>query len=88
LSRSIKKVPFLSTRYFFQAFFVSRSKVKHLSKSRSSTIVPSFVGDIFQIYNGRSFFKVKVSDAMVGKKFGEFSYTRKGLLLKKSRNLR
>nr|YP_010127211.1 ribosomal protein S19 [Diacronema viridis]QPO84595.1 ribosomal protein S19 [Diacronema viridis]QPO84615.1 ribosomal protein S19 [Diacronema viridis] len=88
MSRSIKKVPFVSSHFLFQYLFESRSKVKPFFKSRSSTILPDFVGDTFQIYNGRSFFKAKISDAFVGKKFGELSHTRKSAVLKKARKLR
>lgn len=48
--------------------------------SRSSTILPSFVGSNFQIHNGKTFTKVTVTQDMVGHKFGEFSMTRKTIL--------
>ena len=44
--------------------------------SRRSTILPNFVGFTFGVYNGKTFVPVVVSEAMVGKKFGEFSPTR------------
>ena len=48
-------------------------------------ISPEFVGLSFQVYSGRSFSKFRVSDFMVGKKFGEFVLTRKSFSVKKSR---
>jgi len=44
--------------------------------SRKSTILPDFVGVSFQIYNGKKFIPITVSEDMVGHKFGEFSPTR------------
>lgn len=44
--------------------------------SRRSTILPSFVGYTFEVYNGRRFIKFYVTEYMVGKKLGEFSVTR------------
>jgi len=45
-------------------------------RSRRSVILPQFVGYTFHVYNGRKYIPVKVSDSMVGYKFGEFSPTR------------
>ena len=44
--------------------------------SRSSTIIPNFVGVTFQVYNGKKFIPVSVNESMVGHKLGEFSPTR------------
>lgn len=44
--------------------------------SRRSTIVPQFVGCFMQIYNGRKWIPLKVTEEMVGHKFGEFASTR------------
>jgi len=44
--------------------------------SRSSTILPSFVGHTIQVHNGRKFIPVYVKSEMVGHKLGEFSPTR------------
>lgn len=45
--------------------------------SRSSTIIPEFIGYSFEIHNGKSFVSILVNDDMVGHKFGEFASTRK-----------
>jgi small subunit ribosomal protein S19 len=47
--------------------------------SRKSTILPHFVGMQFAIHNGRYFEPIFISERMVGKRFGEFSLTRKFL---------
>jgi len=45
--------------------------------SRRSTILPNFTGYKFEIYNGQSWFPIKISEPMIGHKFGEFAPTRK-----------
>lgn len=45
--------------------------------SRSSIILQSFVGLIFEVYTGRLYSRVYIDEKMVGHKLGEFSYTRK-----------
>jgi small subunit ribosomal protein S19 len=44
--------------------------------SRSCTIVPEFVGQTFEVHNGRHFIKVFVTEDMVGHKLGEFAPSR------------
>jgi ribosomal protein S19 len=45
--------------------------------SRSSVILKSFIGLIFQIYTGRNYIKLYIDEKMIGHKLGEFSFTRK-----------
>ena len=69
--------------------FVEESLIKKVDKykddpkkipiktwSRKSTIIPDFVGVSFQIYNGKKFIPITISEDMVGHKLGEFSPTR------------
>ena len=44
--------------------------------SRRSTILPQFVGITFNVYNGKKFVPVLVSEEMVGQKLGEYAPTR------------
>jgi small subunit ribosomal protein S19 len=44
--------------------------------SRRSTITPDFVGQTFNVYNGKVFVAVYVTENMVGHKLGEFAPTR------------
>ena len=44
--------------------------------SRISTILPQFVGITFNVYNGKKFIPVLISEEMVGQKLGEYSPTR------------
>ena len=45
--------------------------------SRSSTILPSFVGHTLAVHDGRKHVPVYVTEDMVGHKLGEFALTRK-----------
>ncbi|KAM0330587.1 hypothetical protein ACHAQA_003535 [Verticillium albo-atrum] len=47
------------------------------TQQRSATILPNFVGLKFQIYNGKVYHDVTITEDMVGHKLGEFSPTRK-----------
>jgi len=51
--------------------------------SRQSIIIPKFIGRTVQLYNGKTFSKIKITDEMVGHKLGEFSPTRKRFSFKK-----
>jgi ribosomal protein S19 len=53
--------------------------------SRSSTILPNFVQHAFKIHNGKTFSKIIIKEDMIGKKFGEFSPTRKSFSFKKKK---
>lgn len=44
--------------------------------SRASMITPDFVGLNFEVYNGRRFTSVYITENMVGHKLGEFAPTR------------
>lgn len=43
------------------------------TQARSATILPSFVGLKFLVYNGRAYHEVIIKEDMVGHKLGEFS---------------
>ncbi|KAI1765875.1 ribosomal protein S19/S15 [Hypoxylon sp. FL1150] len=47
------------------------------TQARAATILPSFVGLKFQVYNGKDYVDVEITEQMVGHKLGEFSPTRK-----------
>lgn len=52
-------------------------------KSRRSIILPQFIGRQLLIYNGKSLIPLKVSEDMIGHKFGEFAITRRKPIHKK-----
>ena len=43
------------------------------TQARSATILPNFVGLVFQVHNGKTYTDVRVTEDMVGHKLGEFS---------------
>ncbi|RYC60730.1 hypothetical protein CHU98_g5491 [Xylaria longipes] len=47
------------------------------TQARAATILPNFVGLKFQVYNGKVYNDVTITEDMVGHKLGEFSPTRK-----------
>jgi ribosomal protein S19 len=53
--------------------------------SRNVIITPNLVGFNFLIHNGKNLLKIKVTEEMVGHKFGEFSLTRKKFTYKKKK---
>jgi ribosomal protein S19 len=55
------------------------------SWSRSTTIVPSFIGNFFNVHNGQLFMEIKVTTPMIGHKLGEFVSTRKNFSYKKQK---
>jgi len=62
---------------------------KEIKKApRQSIIISSLVGYHFKIYNGNMFFTLKVTDNMIGFKFGEFCPTRKDFLFKRRKKRR
>ena len=78
MARSIWKGPFVDNTLLKKANAVKQSGKREVIKtwSRSSTIIPDFVGITFSVYNGQKFVPVAVNENMVGHKFGEFSPTR------------
>ena len=78
MARSVWKGPFVELSLLKKAEDAqdkgTRAPIK--TWSRRSTILPQFVGLTFNVYIGRKFIPVSVSEEMVGHKFGEFAPTR------------
>lgn len=74
--RSKWKSPFIHYKILND---IIKNKTRNVIRttSRSSIILQSFVGLIFEVYTGRLYSRVYVDEKMVGHKLGEFSYTRK-----------
>jgi small subunit ribosomal protein S19 len=75
MSRSLKKGPFCDEKLQLKVTKLKAEGGKSNIKtwSRSSTILPTFVGVTFEVHNGKSFIPVLVTEDMVGHKLGEFS---------------
>ena len=78
MPRSLKKGPYvkLSLLKKVQKNLDSNKKSVIKTWSRSSMIIPDFVGQTIAVYNGRQFVPVYITENMVGHKLGEFSPTR------------
>ncbi len=78
MSRSLKKGPYVDEKLYLkvekQVEGGARTPIK--TWARACTIVPEFVGQTFQVHNGRAFTEVFVTEDMVGHKLGEFSPSR------------
>jgi small subunit ribosomal protein S19 len=78
MSRSTKKGPYVDPALFERALRARESGSSAPLKiwNRACTIVPEFVGQSFDVHNGKVFIRVFVTEDMVGHKFGEFAPTR------------
>ena len=78
MARSVWKGPFVELSLLKKAEAAQeQSNAKPIKTwSRRSTILPQFVGLTFNVYNGKKFVPVAVSEEMVGMKLGEFAPTR------------
>nr|YP_009531826.1 ribosomal protein S19 [Leiosporoceros dussii]AXZ70974.1 ribosomal protein S19 [Leiosporoceros dussii] len=77
MTRSVWKGPFADACLF------KRKKIRWKIWSRRSCIFPQFVGCYAEIHNGKGFVALKITEEMVGHKFGEFASTRKTSFLGK-----
>lgn len=78
MPRSLKKGPYVHYSLINKVQKNLGSKKKSVIKtwSRSSMIIPDFVGQTIAVHNGRQFVPVYITENMVGHKLGEFSPTR------------
>ncbi len=78
MSRSIKKGPYVHASVIKKIDAMNAAGDKKVFKtwSRSSTILPSFVGHTVAVHDGRKHVPVYMTEDMVGHKLGEFAPTR------------
>jgi small subunit ribosomal protein S19 len=78
VSRSIKKGPYVLESLMKKIDQLNETSEKKVIKtwSRSSMILPTFVGHTIAVYDGRKHIPVYITEDMVGHKLGEFSPTR------------
>ena len=79
MSRSIKKGPYVHESLMKKVDAMNEANENKVVKtwSRSSTILPTFVGHTIAVHDGRKHVPVYVTEDMVGHKLGEFVPTRK-----------
>ena len=78
MSRSVKKGPYVHVSVLKKITAMNAKHEKKVDKtwSRSSTILPSFVGHTIAVHDGRKHVPVYMTEDMVGHKLGEFAPTR------------
>ena len=78
MGRSLKKGPYVHYKLLKKVEDNVSNNKKTVIKtwSRSSMIIPDFVGQTFAVHNGKQFVPVFITENMVGHKLGEFSPTR------------
>ena len=78
MSRSVKKGPYVHASVLKKIDAMNAKNEKKVVKtwSRSSTILPSFVGHTIAVHDGRKHVPVYITEGMVGHKLGEFAPTR------------
>ena len=78
MSRSIKKGPYVHESLTKKIDALNAVNDKKVVKtwSRSSTILPDFVGHTIAVHDGRKHVPVYITEDMVGHKLGEFAPTR------------
>lgn len=78
MTRSLKKGPYVEAHLMkkVEALKLSGAKRPIKTWSRRSMILPDFVGQTFNVHNGKVFTSVFVTENMVGHRLGEFAPTR------------
>jgi small subunit ribosomal protein S19 len=84
MPRSLWKGPFLD-RCVLKAFERQNTESKIRLWSRRSVILPECIDQSFEIHTGKQFLTVRVTEDMIGHKFGEFASTRKKVFHKKAK---
>lgn len=64
---------------------ITKKNNKKIYASRSSEIMPEYLGLSFIIHNGNKNKEITVNDNMIGHKFGEFFFTRSKYVFKKKK---
>ena len=78
MGRSLKKGPFVQEKLLAKIESMNKSGDKRVVKtwSRSSMVVPEFIGHTIAVHNGKQHMPVYISENMVGHRLGEFAATR------------
>jgi len=78
MSRSLKKGPYVEAKLLKKVQKAKDTGDRKAIKtwSRSSMVLPEFVGMTFSVHNGKKHVPVFVTESMVGHRLGEFVPTR------------
>jgi len=84
MARSLFKGPFVDL-FIFKKLKSKKLDDESILWSRRSVITPQNVGHKWQIHNGKGLLSFRITENMVGHKFGEFALTRKKGISKKDK---
>ena len=84
MSRSKWKGPYVDSQLLEELKHYTKSK-NIFTKSRNSHVIPCFVNKVLNVYNGKIYQKLIITEEMVGYKLGEFVPTRKIFSFKKTK---
>ena len=78
MSRSTKKGPYVHYGLLAKVERLNETGERRVVRvyKRASVIVPEFIGHNFEIYNGKKWFPLYVTEELIGHRFGEFAPTR------------
>ena len=85
MSRSKWKGPFFDIKLLKKILDLKNEFKRFKIWSRNCTILREFVNHEFEIHNGNKFINLRVTNDMIGHKFGEFASTRRYKLKKKKK---
>ena len=85
MGRSNWKGPYIKEKDL-KVFEELKKNYKKIIISRNTEILPKFIDQTFEIYNGKKYNEVLVTEDMIGHKFGEFAATRKKFIFKKKKS--
>lgn len=78
MTRSLKKGPYIYEKLLKKIEGKTPAEAGIVKTwARASVISPEMLGYTYGVHNGKDFIEVKVTEDMVGHRFGEFSPTRK-----------
>jgi small subunit ribosomal protein S19 len=83
MSRSIWKGSYIDDTLFNK---VQLNDKNIYTKSRNSVITELFLGKSIFVYNGMMYYKLLITENMLGKKLGEFILSKKKVVFKKKKN--
>lgn len=78
MARSLRKGPYIDEKLMKKVEKQKESGNRDVIRTwaRASQIPPEFVGHTFEVHNGKHFVSVRVTEAMVGHRLGEFAPSR------------
>jgi small subunit ribosomal protein S19 len=78
MSRSTKKGPYVHYSIMEKIARLEATGERRVIRTwaRASMIVPEFIGHNFEVYNGKKWVPLYVTEELVGHRLGEFSPTR------------